>query len=182
MNRCHGTVLRTDQHRNHSILVGTEKREDVGPTNNWLPSGEVKTLLKGLFDGVMRGRTLYVIPFLLGPRHSPFSKVGIELTDSLYVAVNMRIMTRMGEVALEELGESGDFIKGLHSTGNLDPQKRYICHFPEDKTIYSINSGYGGNALLSKKCAALRIASWLGREEGWLAEHMLIMGIENPQV
>ncbi|MBI2166995.1 MAG: phosphoenolpyruvate carboxykinase (GTP) [Candidatus Omnitrophica bacterium] len=170
-------VARTE----HCTFICTEKREDVGPTNNWLPSGEAKTLLKGLFDGVMRGRTLYVIPFLLGPRHSPFSKVGIELTDSLYVAVNMRIMTRMGEAALEELGESGDFIKGLHSTGNLDPQKRYICHFPEDKTIYSINSGYGGNALLSKKCAALRIASWLGREESWLAEHMLIMGIENPQ-
>ncbi len=169
-------VARTE----HCTFISTERQEEVGPTNNWMPVDEAKSLLLGLFDGVMCGRTMYVIPYLLGPRQSPFSKVGFELTDSVYVAVNMRLMTRMGSVALDELGDSEDFIKGLHSTGSLDPSQRYICHFPKDKAIYSINSGYGGNALLSKKCGALRIASWIAKEEGWLAEHMLIMGIEDP--
>jgi len=142
---------------------------------------EAYAALHKLFDGIMRGRSMYVVPYLLGPTGSPFSKVGVELTDSAYVAVNMRIMTRMGAIALEHLGDSPAFVKGLHSYGTLDPQQRYICHFPQDLTVFSVNSGYGGNALLSKKCVALRIGSWLGRNEGWLAEHMLIMGIEDPQ-
>ena len=170
-------VARTEQ----STFICTPTQEEAGPNNNWKAPAEALTLLQKLFDGVMHGRTMYVIPFLLGPKGSPFSKVGFELTDSLYVAVNMRIMTRMGKIALEHLGNSTDFIKGLHSTATMDIKNRYICHFPQEKIIYSINSGYGGNALLSKKCAALRIASWLGRKEGWLAEHMLIMGIEDPE-
>ena len=178
LHRSHpNDVARTEQ----CTFVCTPTKEDAGPNNNWIAPDEAMATLRKLFKGVMRGRTMYVIPYLLGPKDSPFSKVGFELTDSVYVAVNMRIMTRMGAVALEHLGDSEDFIKGLHSTGTLDPENRYICHFPQDKAIYSINSGYGGNALLSKKCAALRIASWLGKSEGWLAEHMLIMGVEDPQ-
>lgn len=169
-------VARTEQ----CTFICTPKKDDAGPNNNWMSPDEALEKLRKLFDGVMRGRTMYVIPYLLGPQGSPFSKVGFELTDSVYVAVNMRIMTRMGNIALEHLGDSQDFIRGLHSIGQLDAQNRYICHFPQDQTIYSINSGYGGNALLSKKCAALRIGSWLGKSEGWLAEHMLIMGIEDP--
>jgi phosphoenolpyruvate carboxykinase (GTP) len=129
----------------------------------------------------MRGRTLYVVPFLMGPPGSPFSKVGVELTDSIYVALNMGLMTRMGRVALEQLGSSADFTRGVHSRADLNPERRYICHFPQDNTIWSVGSGYGGNALLSKKCLALRLASVLGREQGWLAEHMLIVGVEDPQ-
>src|SRR6185369_4647725 len=134
-----------------------------------------------LFDGSMKGRTMYVVPYIMGPAGSSLSKVGIELTDSIYVVISMRMMTRMGKVALGTLGDSPDFNRGLHSTLDLDPEKRFICHFPEDNTIWSIGSGYGGNALLGKKCLALRIASFLGREEGWLAEHMLILGAEDPQ-
>jgi len=170
-------VARTEQ----CTFICTSEKEDAGPNNNWMEPEEALAKLKKIFDGIMAGRTMYVIPYLLGPNRSPFSKVGFELTDSVYVAVNMRIMTRMGNVALEHLGDSGDFLKGLHSIGQLDAQNRYICHFPQDQSIYSVNSGYGGNALLSKKCAALRIGSWLGKSEGWLAEHMLIMGIEDPQ-
>jgi len=178
LHRSHPSdVARTEQ----CTFICTPTQEEAGPTNYWMAPAEARTKLERLFEGVMRGRTMYAIPYLLGPKGSPFSKTGFELTDSIYVAVNMRIMTRMGTVALEHLGESADFIKGLHSTGNLDPENRYICHFPQDKAIYSINSGYGGNALLSKKCAALRIGSWLGQKEGWLAEHMLIMGVEDPK-
>ncbi len=170
-------VARTE----HCTFICTPNKEDVGPTNNWMAPDEAYGKLNKLFDGVMRGRTMYVIPYLMGPKGSPFSKVGFELTDSLYVSINMRIMTRMGKVALEHLGDSPNFVKGLHSVGTLNADERYICHFPQDMAIYSINSGYGGNALLSKKCFALRIASWLGKSEGWLAEHMLILGIEDPQ-
>ena len=170
-------VARTEQ----CTFVCTRSKEDAGPNNNWMEPGEAYAKLRGLFDGVMRGRTMYVIPYLLGPPGSLFSKVGFELTDSVYVAVNMRIMTRMGTPALDHLGNSDDFIQGLHSVGTLDPQRRYICHFPEDRAVWSLNSGYGGNALLSKKCAALRLAGWLGKTEGWLAEHMLIAGIEDPR-
>ena len=128
----------------------------------------------------MRGRTLYVIPFLMGPAGSPFSKVGIQVTDSVYVVLNMRLMTRMGKIALDHLGDSDDFTRCLHSKADLDMERRFICHYPQDNTIWSVGSGYGGNALLAKKCLALRIASKLGQKEGWLAEHMLIVGVENP--
>jgi phosphoenolpyruvate carboxykinase (GTP) len=170
-------VARTE----HLTFVCTREREAAGPNNNWMSPKEAYAKLGALFDGSMKGRTMYVVPYLMGPAGSSFSKVGIELTDSIYVALNMRIMTRMGRVALDALGDSSDFNRGLHSTLDLDPEKRFICHFPEDNTIWSIGSGYGGNALLGKKCFALRIGSWLGRQEGWLAEHMLILGAEDPQ-
>ncbi len=156
-------------------------REDAGPTNNWMEPREAYARLRSIFDGSMRGRTMYVVPFLMGPPASPFSKVGVEITDSIYVVLNMRIMTRMGTVALEHLGSSDQFTRGLHSRADLDETRRFICHFPQDNTIWSVGSGYGGNALLSKKCLALRLASVLGREEGWLAEHMLIVGVEDPE-
>jgi len=178
LHRSHPTdVARTEQH----TFICTPNKADAGPTNQWIAPDDAFATLQALFDGVMRGRTMYVIPYLMGPVGSRFSKVGVQLTDSLYVAVNLRLMTRMGSVALDHLGTSPEFVKGLHALGTLDPHQRYICHFPQDGAIYSINSGYGGNALLSKKCFALRIASWLGKREGWLAEHMLIMGVEDPQ-
>ncbi len=161
------------------ICAATE--EEAGPTNNWMAPADMHTLVDPLFDGCMAGRTMYVIPYLMGPPGSPMSKVGIEVTDSPYVVANMRIMTRMGQVAIDELGEDGTFVKGLHSTGNLDPEKRYICHFPDENLIMSFSSNYGGNALLGKKCFALRLASVLARREGWLAEHMLILGLTDPQ-
>ncbi len=163
----------------HLTFICSQKQEDAGPTNNWMAPQEAYAKLTGLYSGCMQGRTMYVIPFLMGPENSPFSKVGIEITDSRYVVLNMRIMTRIGEVALRHLGDSDDFVRALHSVGELDESKRYICHFPEDNTIWSYGSGYGGNALLGKKCFALRIASKIGREEGWLAEHMLILGLED---
>jgi len=162
-------------------FICTRNKDDAGPTNNWMDPAATYEKLGKLFDGSMKGRTMYVIPYIMGPVGSPFSKVGIELTDSIYVVLNMRIMTRMGKVAMDQLGDSADFVKGLHSKGTLDPNKRYICHFPEDNTIWSINSGYGGNVILSKKCFALRIASFLGHQQGWMAEHMMIVGIEDPQ-
>jgi phosphoenolpyruvate carboxykinase (GTP) len=162
-------------------FICTRNKDDAGPTNNWMAPDETYRKMRGWFDGSMRGRTMYVIPYIMGPADSPFAKVGVELTDSIYVALNMGYMTRMGNIALEMLGASDDFNRGLHSTLNLDPQRRLICHFPEDNTIWSAGSGYGGNALLSKKCFALRIASWLGKTEGWLAEHMLILGLQNPE-
>lgn len=155
--------------------------EDAGPTNNWKNPREIHHTLRGLFRGCMRGRTLYVVPYLMGPPRSPHCRVGVELTDSPYVVANMRIMTRMGQVALDELQLQGHFVKGLHSIGLLDPQERYICHFPEENLIVSFGSNYGGNALLGKKCFALRLASAIGRREGWMAEHMLILGITDPQ-
>jgi len=170
-------VARTE----HLTFICTENKEDAGPTNNWMDPEEAYRKLSAIYDGAMRGRTLYVIPFIMGQPRSPFSKVGIELTDSVYVALNMRIMTRMGNVAWEQLGDSNDFTRGLHSKADLSEARRYICHFPEDNTIWSVGSGYGGNALLGKKCLALRIASFLGRREGWLAEHMLIIGVEDPK-
>jgi len=162
-------------------FICTPTEAEAGPTNNWLAPAEGYDRARKIFDGSMRGRPMYVVPFLMGPPGSPFSKVGIELTDSVYVALNMRIMTRMGKTALDHLGEKSDvFTRGLHSKADLNPDRRLILHFPQDNTIWSVGSGYGGNALLGKKCLALRIASWLGNREGWLAEHMLIVGIESP--
>lgn len=165
----------------HLTFICTTDKEEAGPTNNWMEKTLAYAKLGTLFQGAMKGRTMYVIPYIMGPASSEFSKVGVELTDSIYVVLNMRIMTRMGKVAMDMLGDSPNFVRGLHSKGSVDPDKRMICHFPEDNAIWSINSAYGGNVLLGKKCFALRIASYLGRKEGWMAEHMLILGIENPQ-
>ena len=162
-------------------FICTTKKEDAGPTNNWMAPDEMKAMLREIYDGAMKGRTMYVIPYSMGAIGSEFSKIGIELTDSIYVVLNMVIMTRVGEAVVKEMGESGDFIRGLHSKAQLDAEKRYIVHFPEENTICSVNSGYGGNVLLGKKCFALRIASHLGRQEGWMAEHMLILGVQNPK-
>ncbi len=165
----------------HLTFICTRTKEEAGPNNNWMEPKEAYGKLGKLFDGCMKGRTMYVIPYAMGPVGSPMAKIGVELTDSVYVVLNMRIMTRMGTDALRMLGDSNDFNRGLHSTLDLDPEKRFICHFPEDNTIWSTGSGYGGNVLLGKKCLALRIGSYLGRTEGWLAEHMLILGVEDPQ-
>jgi phosphoenolpyruvate carboxykinase (GTP) len=165
----------------HLTFICTRNRDDAGPNNNWMDPAEAHAKVDALFAGAMRGRTLYVVPYCMGPIDSPISRCGVEITDSPYVVANMRIMTRMGAAALARIERSGKFVKGLHSTGDLDPEKRFIMHFPEELTIKSIGSGYGGNALLGKKCHALRIGSWQARSEGWLAEHMLIVGIENPQ-
>ena len=162
-------------------FICTSKEEDAGPNNNWKAPNEMYEKLTPLFDGVMKERTMYIIPYSMGPIDSPYSKVGIEVTDSIYVVLNMKIMTRIGQPALDLLGDSNDFVRGVHSTADLDDKERYIAHFPEDNTIWSVNSGYGGNVLLGKKCFALRIASYQGKKEGWMAEHMLILGIENPQ-
>ena len=164
----------------HLTFICTKTKDAAGPTNNWMAPEEAYGKLTKLFDGSMKGRTLYVIPYVMGPIGSPLAKVGIEITDSVYVVLNMRIMTRMGKAALDMLGDSGDFNRGLHCTGDINPERRYICHFPEDNTIWSFGSGYGGNALLGKKCLALRIGSFLGKDEGWFAEHMLILGVESP--
>lgn len=165
----------------HLTFVCTRNREDAGSNNHWMEPAEAHKKVDALFTGAMRGRTLYVIPYCMGPIDSPYARCGVEITDSPYVVANMKLMTRMGIAALKRIEQEGTFVKGLHSTGDLDPKKRFIMHFPEELTIKSIGSGYGGNALLGKKCHALRIASWQAREEGWLAEHMLIVGIENPQ-
>ncbi len=161
-------------------FICTRKKEDAGPTNNWMSPDEAKAKVRPLFDGAMKGRTMYVVPYILGPATSPYSKVGVELTDSAYVVASMRIMSRIGKAALDRLGSSSDFVPGLHSLGDLNPERRFVLHFPEEKLIWSIGSGYGGNALLGKKCFALRIASWMAREQGWMAEHMLILGLEDP--
>jgi len=163
-------------------FICSRRREDAGPTNNWMDPREAYETLGKLFDGAMRGRTMYVIPYSMGPIGSPFAKVGIELTDSIYVVLNMLIMTRGGQAVLDNFGDSSnDFVRGLHSRAAMSEENKYICHFPEDNTIWSINSGYGGNVLLGKKCFALRIASYQGKNEGWMAEHMLILGLENPR-
>jgi phosphoenolpyruvate carboxykinase (GTP) len=164
----------------HLTFICTPDKDEAGPTNNWMAPDEAYSKLTKLFDGSMKGRTMYVLPYIMGPLGSSLSKVGIELTDSVYVALNMRIMTRMGKQALDFLGNGADFNHGLHCTGDVNPDRRFICHFPQDNTIWSYGSGYGGNALLGKKCLALRIGSYLGNKEGWFAEHMLILGVESP--
>ena len=161
-------------------FICTLTRDEAGPTNNWVPPREMYAKLRGLCDGAMRDRTMYVVPYLMGPPGSPLAKVGIELTDSIYVALSMRTMTRMGRVAWEHLGNSDDFNRGLHTIRDVNPERRYIAHFPQDNTIISVGSNYGGNVLLGKKCLSLRIGSYLGKNEGWLAEHMLILGVESP--
>ena len=165
----------------HLTFVCTHHSHDAGPNNNWMDPVDAHRLMRVLFKGCMRGRTMYVVPYCMGPIDSPYSRCGVEITDSAYVAANMKLMTRMGHAALERIGREGTFVKGMHSTGELDPDRRFIMHFPEDLSIMSYGSGYGGNALLGKKCHALRIASWQARSEGWMAEHMLIVGIENPR-
>jgi len=170
-------VARTE----HLTFVCTEVKEDAGPNNNWMAPADATAKLTPLFTGSMKGRTMYVVPFLMGPPGSRFSKVGVEITDSKYVVLSMRIMTRVGQPALDHLGSSDDFTRCLHSLGDLSPERRFIMHFPEQNTVWSIGSGYGGNALLGKKCMALRLASWLAKKEGWLAEHMLILGLQDPQ-
>ena len=158
-----------------------KKEEDAGPTNHWMEPSKMYEMLCGIIEGSMVGRTMYVIPYSMSVIGSPFAKYGVELTDSTYVVLNMSIMTRAGRAVLDALADSGDFIKGIHTQGTHDPEKRYIVQFPEDNTIISVNSNYGGNVLQGKKCFALRIASNLGRNEGWMAEHMLILGVENPK-
>ncbi|MEM9403983.1 MAG: phosphoenolpyruvate carboxykinase (GTP) [Pseudomonadota bacterium] len=165
----------------HLTYVCTESAEDAGPNNNWLDPSAAHAKLDDLFAGCMQGRTMYVIPYCMGPIDSPYARLGVEITDSPYVVVNMHLMTRVGDAAKYRIEAEGRFVRGLHSTGDLDPEKRFIMHFPEELLIKSIGSGYGGNALLGKKCHALRIASWQARDEGWLAEHMLIVGLQSPE-
>jgi phosphoenolpyruvate carboxykinase (GTP) len=161
-------------------FICTPSRKEAGPTNNWTAPREMYAKLHLLLAGAMRGRTMYVIPYLMGPPGSPLTKVGIEITDSIYVVLNMRIMSRMGKVALAQLGDSDDFNRGVHSVLDCNPERRFVCHFPQDNAIISVGSGYGGNVLLGKKCLALRIGSYLGRDQGWMAEHMLILCVESP--
>ncbi len=164
----------------HSTFICTDSQEEAGPTNNWMAPKEMNQKLRAYADGAMRGRTMYVVPYLMGPPGSPLAKVGLELTDSIYVALSMGTMTRMGEVAFEALGNDDDFNRGLHCMLDVNPERRYIAHFPKDNEIISVGSNYGGNVLLGKKCLALRIGSYLGRQEGWLAEHMLVLCVESP--
>ena len=176
----HRTAVNDVARTEDLTYICTPRREDAGPTNNWMSPEEGYRRAGAIFQGAMKGRTMYVIPFSMGPVGSPFSKIGVELTDSIYVVLNMRIMTHVGAAVLKQLGTDGEFTRCLHSKADLDIKRRLILHFPEDNTIWSCGSGYGGNVLLGKKCLALRIASYLGKQEGWLAEHMLLMGVENP--
>ncbi len=176
----HRTAVNDVARVEHRTFICTTKKEDAGNINNWMDPKECYEKLSKLYKGSMKGQTMYVIPYSMGVVGSDFAKIGVELTDSIYVVLNMLIMTRAGKEVIDALGDSADFIKGLHARAELDEEKRYIVHFPEDNTIWSVNSGYGGNVLLGKKCFALRIASYLGRKEGWMAEHMLILGIEGP--
>jgi phosphoenolpyruvate carboxykinase (GTP) len=177
LHRSHPSdVARTE----HLTFIASRQQEDAGPTNNWMAPADARRRVGPLFEGVMKGRTLYVVPYVMGPPGSPFSRVGIEVTDSPYVVANMRMMTRMGRVALDQLAGGEDFVPGLHSTGDLSPERRYIVHFPEERLIWSVGSGYGGNALLGKKCFALRIASAIARDQGWMAEHMLVLELTLP--
>jgi phosphoenolpyruvate carboxykinase (GTP) len=164
----------------HLTFVCTQDPADAGPNNHWMDPTEAHARMDDLFHGCMRGRTLYVVPYCMGPLDSPYARCGVEITDSPYVVLNMRLMTRMGSAALERIEREGSFVRGMHSTGDLNPDRRFIMHFPEELSIRSFGSGYGGNALLGKKCHALRIASWQARDEGWLAEHMLLVAITNP--
>jgi len=165
----------------HLTFICTPTKEEAGPTNNWMAPQDAYKKLGAIYDGAMKGRTMYVVPYVMGPATSPFAKVGVELTDSIYVVLNMGIMARMGKVALDRLGDGNDFNRGLHSVADSNPDRRFICHFPQDNAIWSVGSGYGGNALLGKKCLALRIASYQARDEGWLAEHMLILEAQSPE-
>lgn len=176
----HRTAVNDVARVEHRTFICTSNKEDAGATNNWMSPTDAYAMLSKLFDGAYSGRTMYVIPYCMGPVGSPFSKVGIEVTDSIYVVLNMDIMCRIGTPAVKQLGDSNDFVRGLHGKANIDEENRYICHFPEDNAIWSINSGYGGNVLLGKKCFALRIASYQGYKEGWMAEHMLILGLHKP--
>ncbi len=178
LHRSHPSdVARTEQ----LTFICTREKDAAGPTNNWIAPIEAKSTAGALFRGSMRGRTMWVIPYLMGPAGSPMSRVGLMVTDSAYVVASMHLMTRVGQVAIQHMRRDDDFIAGLHSMGDLSPDRRLILHFPEEKLIWSVGSGYGGNALLGKKCHALRIASSQAREEGWLAEHMLIIGVEDPE-
>lgn len=177
-HRSHPTdVARTE----HLTYVCHSDKETAGPNNNWMHPSEAKKVVGKLFDGCMRGRTMYVMPYMMGHPDSPYAKGCVQLTDNTYVAVSMRIMTRMSKKVAERIGNRDDFVKGLHSIGDLDPNRRFIMHFPDENLVWSIGSGYGGNALLGKKCFSLRIASWQGYKEGWLAEHMVVVGIEDPE-
>ena len=177
----HRTAINDVARVENRTFICTRKKEDAGTINNWMDPQECYATLSKLYKNSYKGKTMYVIPYSMGVVGSDFAKIGIELTDSIYVVLNMLIMTRVGKNVIDALGDSADFVKGLHAVADCDEEKRYICHFPEDNTIWSVNSGYGGNVLLGKKCFALRIASYLGRKEGWMAEHMLILGLENPQ-
>ncbi len=172
----HTDVARTE----HLTFVCHPDKDTAGPNNNWMDPGEAKALLTKLSDGCMKGKTMYVLPYMMGHPDSPYAKACIQITDVSYVAVSMRIMTRMSKKVIDKIGDRHDFVKGLHSVGDFDPAKRYIMHFPDEHFVWSIGSGYGGNALLGKKCFSLRLASWLGYQEGWLAEHMVILGVESP--
>jgi phosphoenolpyruvate carboxykinase (GTP) len=177
-HRSHPTdVARTE----HLTFICHPDKEVIGSNNNWMAPEEAKTLMTKLSAGCMKGRTMYVMPYTMGHPDSSYAKACVQLTDSTYVAVSMRIMTRMGKAALDRIGNQEDFVRGLHSIGDLDPNRRYIMHFPLENFVWSVGSGYGGNALLGKKCFSLRIASWIGKQEGWLAEHMVILGIEDPK-